>query len=94
MTLQDGTADGDDPGSTVLISEEAIVNLLEDRKLLDNDEVRCVVDHNVTIRGCVVNESTSTWFNSSPTNCRLRFYLKYPRAPCVKSNVGIAVCHG
>ena len=39
MTENDGKADGDDPGN-----EGAIVNLLENCKLLDNDEVRRVVD--------------------------------------------------
>ena len=41
MTQEDGKADGDDPGSAALISEGVIVNFLENRKLLlDNDEVR------------------------------------------------------
>ena len=44
MTQNDGKADGDDPGNAGVLSEGAIVNLLENCKLLDNDEVRRVVD--------------------------------------------------
>ena len=44
MTQNDGKADGDDPDNAAVLSEGAIVNLLENCNLLDNDEVRCVVD--------------------------------------------------